>query len=112
VGRDPLAGRELSGIGLDGLERGLDADLDATLGQLLRGVLAQARRDLRQDLRRHVDQHPALRRVSEGRVVAQGVAHQVRELGESLHARVTGADEDEGQLALALRVVTGGIGSI
>ena len=86
--------------GVDRLERRVDADLDPALGQLLGRVLAEPRRDLGQDLRRRVDEHPALRRVPEARVVAQRVADEVGELGERLDARVAGADEDEGQLAL------------
>ena len=109
---EALAVRELRRVLLDRLERRADADLDPALGQLLGRVLAEARRDLRQDLRRCVDEHPALRRALEARVVAQRVADKVGELRERLDPRVAGADEDEGQLALAVVVGGGRVGRV
>ena len=38
-------------------------------------------------------------------VVAKRVSHEVGELGKRLHACVPGADEDEGELTLAVRLV-------
>src|SRR5438045_1354090 len=55
--------------------------------------------------RRAGDEHPALPRLAERRVVAERVADEVGELGERLHARVARADEDERELTLAVRLV-------
>jgi hypothetical protein len=112
VREDPLAVRELRRTGLGRLQRRVDVDLDAALNQLAGRVLAQPRRDLRKDLRRGVDEHPALRRVPEAWVVADRVAHEVGELRQRLDARVAGADEDEGQLTLPVRLVRGDVGRL
>jgi hypothetical protein len=53
-------------------------------------------------VRRDVDEYPALAGVAELRVVAERVAHEVGQLGERLDACVTGADEDERELPLAV----------
>jgi hypothetical protein len=71
----------------------------------VRRVVAEPPRDLRQDLRRRVDEHPALARLAERRVVAECIPDEVGEFGERLDARVAGADEDEGELVLAVRLV-------
>src|SRR5213078_3693861 len=71
--------------------------------ELLRRVFAQPGRDLRQDLRCCVDDDPVLWRFAHlGRVVTERVASQVGELGERLHARVAGADENEGELSASV----------
>jgi hypothetical protein len=79
-------------------ERSPDADLHAASGQFAGGVLAELRRNLWEDRRRCVDENPPGRDLAQPRVVAQGVAHQIGELGESLDARVPGADEHERQV--------------
>ncbi len=93
-------------------ERRRHADVDAALDEAVGCVLAQARGDLREDLRRRVHEHPALRRVAHGRVVAQGVANEVGQLGERFDTRVPRADEDERELALGLARVGRGRGGL
>ena len=95
---DPLAAGERSGVRLDRLECRLGADLDAAPGEQLRCV-RRAAGDLREDLRsrRPRAASGAARRGASGS--SAGVADEVGELGERLHARVAGPDEDEGQIA-------------
>jgi hypothetical protein len=112
VRQDPLAVRECCRAGVDGFQGRLDVDLDAALDQLARRILAEPRRDLGEDLGRGVDEHPALRRVPESRVVANRVPDQVGELCKRLDARVAGADEDEAQLALPVGLVRGDVGRL
>ena len=88
-------------LAVERLERRRDVDLDPAPRELPRRVVAQPRRDLGQDLRRRVDEHPALSRLAEARVVAHRVDHEVGELGERLDPRVAGADEDERQVRVA-----------
>jgi hypothetical protein len=90
------------------LERRADADVDVAAGELSRRVLAEPTRDLGENLRRRVHEHPVLARLAERRVVAERVAYEVGQLGERLDARVPGADEDERELALAVRLVRRG----
>ena len=85
------------------LERRLRVDLHAAAHELLGRVVAQPARDLRQDLRRDVDENPALRRVTKTGIRVERVAHEVGQLRERLDARVARADEDERELAEALR---------
>jgi hypothetical protein len=96
----------------DGLERRPDADVDPAPSELPGGVLAEPGRDLGKDRRGGVDEHPALPRCPEARVVAQRVAHEVGELGERLDARVACADEDEGEVALGARRVERRVGRL
>jgi hypothetical protein len=95
-------------VRLDPFQRCVHADVHAASHEQLRRVVNEPRWGLGEDLRRGVDQHPMLRHPAQHRVVAHGVAHEVGKLSECLHAGVAGADEDEGQLAAAMRVRRGG----
>ena len=99
VRRDPLAVRQHRSVGVESFERRAVADFYAAAGQLARGVLAELRRDLRQDRGRRVDEDPARRDLAQARVIAQGVAHEVRELCERFDACVAGSHEHERQVA-------------
>src|ERR671931_2542685 len=94
------------------LEGRLHTDVDAAARELVRRVVAEPARDLRQDLRPRVNEHPALARLAERRVVAERIPDEVGELGERLDARVAGADEDEGELSLAMRLGRRGRGGL
>ena len=80
------------------VERLPDMDLDAALLEATSGVDAEPPRDLGQDRRSGIDEHPALGRIAQGRVVAQRRVGEVVELGERLDSRVARADEDEPEL--------------
>jgi hypothetical protein len=77
-------------------------DLHPSPQELPRCVVAELGRDLWEDLRCSVDEHPALGFAAQTRVVAQGVADEVGELGERLDARIACADEDEGEVSRSL----------
>jgi hypothetical protein len=67
--------------------------------------ISTPRRDLREDLRRRVDEHPALRRLAQVGIPPERVRDEVGELGERLHSRVAGADEDEAEVLSPAPVV-------
>ena len=104
AGQDPGAVGEACGVRLDGFERCVDVDFDSATREPFRGVVAEPARNLRQDLRRRVDEYPALLGSPQLGIVAHGVADEVGELAERFDARVAGSDEDEGQLAKAMRI--------
>ncbi len=66
-----------------------DVDLDPASVEPARRVLAEAARDLREDLRRRVDEHPALRHVTQAGIRPQRRLRHVVELGERLDSRRT-----------------------
>jgi hypothetical protein len=105
VGQDPASVGKGRGVRVDRLERRLNADVDPASGQFACGVLAEPRRDLREDFRCSIDEYPVLRFVSKRRVVAQGIAHEIRQLTECLDAGIAGTHEHERELAPAVRLV-------
>ena len=76
-------------------------DLDAAAAQAVDGVVTESGADLGQDPRHRLDQHPAHLVALDGGEEAAGVAGEVFELGQRLHAGVSTADEAEGEEAAA-----------
>src|SRR5262249_47055043 len=92
------------------LEKSRDPDVNTAALQFPRGVFAKRSRNLVQNPRLGLDKHPPLPALLWAWVVAQGVADQIGEPAHRLHACITAADEDEGEMGLGSIRIFFGVG--
>ena len=96
---------ELGRVGRHALDRRADPDLDPAPAQLVAREVGQALGDLGHQPVAGLHEHEAHALQPAARIELEHVGREVLQLGQALHPRVAGADEDVGEQRVAGLVV-------